>query len=150
MGTCYMLVDEEGRNALDIGKCYALWWVASGRKNVHADADALGYVVTAEHIRESAKGWMMSDPERYIGSDMADLAAPQDVKWSAWMADKIGRWHREIAGGRDLRIYAESDGPCGGDMSPKVEWGTFYTLYVHPVTRDAPPPFRLFPPKDGA
>lgn len=150
MGTHYMLVDEEGRNALDIGKSYALWWVASGKRNTCSDDDAGGYVVTADLIRESAKGWMMSHPERYVGTDMAELAEPQDAKWSAWMAEKIGRWQSEVAGGRDLRIYEEGDSPCGGEMGPKADWGTLYTLYVHPVTREAAPPFRLFPLKRDA
>lgn len=150
MGTCYMIVDEEGRNALDIGKCYALWWVASGKTNTSQARDGAGHPVTAAMIQESAQGWLMSNPERYVGTDMAELAERQDVAFSSRMAAKIERWQREIAGGRDLRIYEEGDSPCGGDMDPKVEWGTLYTLYVHPVTREAAPPFRLFPLKRDA
>lgn len=147
MGTCYMLVDEEGRNALDIGKCYALWRVAAGEAE---ESERQGHPVTTATIQESAKGWLMSNHERYVGTDMAELAERQDVAFSSRMATKIERWQREIAGGRDLRIYEEDSGPCGGDMDPKTEWGTFYTLYIHPVTREAPPPFRLFPPRSGS
>ena len=124
MGTCYMLVDEEGRNALDIGKCYALWWVASGKTNTSQARDGAGHPVTTAMIEESAQGWLMSNPERYVGTDMAELAEHQDVAFSSRMAGRIGRWQREIAGGRDLRIYEEGAGPCGGDKGLSSADGT--------------------------
>lgn len=144
MGTCYMLVDQEGKNALDIGKFYALWWVAAGKTGRSTATDGEGHQVTAETIAEAAKGWLMSNHKQYAGTDMAELAEPQDVRFSARLAELTLRWHAKVADGRPLRIYEEGSGPCGGDMDPLEDWGTFWTLYVHPVTKAAKPPFQLF------
>jgi len=143
MGTCYMLVDEGGKNALDIGKFYALWWVAAGKTGRSTTTADEGHPVTAEMIAEAAKGWLMSNHEQYAGTDMAELAERQDVSFSARLAERTAKWHAEVASGRALRIFEEDAGPCGGDMDPKADWGTFWTLYVHPVTKAAPPPFQL-------
>lgn len=144
MGTYYMVVDEGGKNALDVGKFYALWWVAAGKTGRSTDLRNEGHPVTVETITEAAKGWFLPDHWKYAGTDLAELAEPQDVRFSAKLAALVAGWQAEVAQGRPLRIFEEGFGPCGSDMEPKEDWGALWTLYVHPVTRDARPPFRLW------
>lgn len=134
MGTCYVIVDAEGRNGLDIGKFYALAKVA-GCPDYN---DGKTHPVTVEHVREAAKGWYVrpwgGDPARWV-----------DVEFSADLSVRVLRWIGEVTDGRPLYIVNEGDTPWGDWHEPDASWGTLWTLYVHPVYGDARPPWRLFP-----
>jgi hypothetical protein len=134
MGTCYVVVDAEQRNGLDVGKFYALA-VAAG-----CDDSGAPKLLTLDHVRAAALGWESKWP--------GPPARMQDVLASAGLAALVERWIAEVCGDRLLTICEEGGAPWGnwqGHDSAAADW-TLWTLYTHPMHNgDAAPPWRLFP-----
>lgn len=139
MGTNYYVVDEHRKIVLEVGKYPALAQAAGMAHDEHV------VPVTPEHVEASKAGWAM-DWRSFRDGDERGIEM-MDAEWSTQLALPVARWMREVAEGRPLMLYRETVTPWGDELgypTPDSGW-TLFTLYVHPLTNEATPPWALFP-----
>lgn len=138
MGTHYYLIDED-KNALELGKFYALARVAgvTGKEPVRD--------LTLDHVAASKRGWLMRWSNHY--PDRQDEW--KDTAWSAAMAERVEHWMSTVAVGRVRILHEVAPRPWPVDAldypAADLNGWTLWTPYTHPIHDGAEPPWRLFP-----